>query len=777
MSPVVKNAYRKIDAVVANWEDRLRGEITAKTVTSASDATLKGFPGWLNNDVVAGLTSVGIQQPYSHQVTAWNTLHRGGDLVIATPTASGKTLCYNVPVAHTLLSEPDARALYLFPTKALARDQESTVRKLLSLCGLDQKAVVYDGDTPSDIRRAARKTASVIISNPDMLHTGILPHHASWASFFSNLKYVVVDELHQYRGVFGSHVANVFRRLARICEFYGARPRYVGCSATIGNPDELAEKVLGKKVVAITESGAPSGRRTFVLYNPEVVDPVMGTRASAFRTAARLAADLVKEDITTLVFCQTRRGVEIVLHYLRSRVRVDGDVAEMIRGYRGGYLPNLRREIESDLREGRLKAVVATNALELGIDVGELDAVLLAGYPGTIAATHQRSGRAGRRQHPSLSVLISRSTPMDQFLARHPRYLFEGSPEKAQVQPDNVEILLSHLRCAAFELPFGEVECFGSVLVTDAQAALSVLADEGLLKKSGQRFHYVADGYPAAEVNLRVAMKQNVVVYNLRTNEPLAEVAAHSARFELHRDAIYQHEGSTYEVVRFEPEQSRAFVNPVEPVYYTTAVDQTRINQLQTRREKQIGSSTLIAGDVEVVENVVGFKKIKFQTHENLGYGDISLPPLTMETESTWLICHPSVTGQLNPVTAAAALDGIANALSQVISLRLMCDPRDIALSVQTATPDGGEQTHWQPVLYIYDTHEGGVGLSERAFDEMSLLLADASALVNGCKCLEGCPVCIGPPVAENQTAIKDTARTILALLLAGSSTDTEVCN
>ncbi|MBN2529545.1 MAG: DEAD/DEAH box helicase [Deltaproteobacteria bacterium] len=773
----MKNSNYKIDSAIANWERMLRGEFTVKSVTAATGAQNKSYPDWLHRGVCAALSAMGVQQPYAHQVNAWNTLYDGENLVIATPTASGKTLCYNVPVAHALLSDDSARALYLFPTKALARDQESSVRKLLALCGLDAKAAVYDGDTPADVRRAAKKSANVIISNPDMLHAGILPHHAGWAQFFSRLRYVVVDELHQYRGVFGSHVANVFRRLDRICRFYGARPKYVGCSATIGNPGELAKKILGHPVRTISQSGAPTGKKTFLMYNPEVVDPVMGTRASAFRTAAKLAADLVQRDITTLVFCQTRRGVEIVLHYLRDRVRVEGDVQEVIRGYRGGYLPNLRREIESDLRDGRLKAVVATNALELGIDVGELDAVLLAGYPGTIAATHQRAGRAGRRQHPSLSVLIARSTPMDQFLAHHPAYLLEASPEQALVQPDNVEILLSHLRCAAFELPFGDVECFGTVLVTDSQAALSVLADEGILKKSGERFHYVANGYPAADVNIRVTMAQNVVVYNMTDNEPLADVAAHSARFELHEGAIYQHEGSTFEVTRFDPANAKAFVQPVAPVYYTTAVDQTRINLLQERRHRDIASSTLFCGDVEVLENVVGFKKIRFKTHENLGYGDLSLPPLTMETEALWLRFHPSITQSFNPATAALALDGIADALLQVASLRLMCDPRDIALSVQTAVPEGGQQTHWQPVVYIYDTHEGGVGLSERAFDEMELLLNDAMALVNGCPCDEGCPVCIGPPVSKDQTGVKDAARTILALLMGSARLGNEVCN
>lgn len=755
---------RKIETVVAKWESVLRGEFAVKAVTSAVCAQTEAFPEWLHCNVLGALTRMGVGLPYNHQVTAWQVLHQKRNLVIATPTASGKTLCYNVPVANAILNDPNAKALYLFPTKALARDQESSVRKLLALAGLDSKAVVYDGDTPTDIRRKAKKEASIIITNPDMLHTGILPHHASWAQFFGHLKYVVVDELHQYRGIFGSHVANVFRRLARITQFYGAHPQYVGCSATIGNPEELAGKIMGCEVESVRQSGAPTGKKTFLLYNPEIVDPVMGTRASAFRTAARLAADLVKHDISTLVFCQTRRGVEIVLHYLRDKARLQGNIKELIRGYRGGYLPNLRREIESDLRDGKLKAVVATNALELGIDVGELDAVILAGYPGSIAATHQRSGRAGRRQAPSLSVLIARSTPMDQFLAQHPKYLLEASPEQALVHPNNVEILLSHLRCAAFELSFGLHERFGSLQVAEAQAALECLVDEGNLKKSGERYHFIANSYPAGEVNLRVAMSTNVVVYNLETGEPMAEVAAHSARFELHENAIYQHEGETFEVKKFDPELSKAFVRPVEPVYYTTAIDQTTIQVQEQQQEKWISGVSLCLGDVEVIENVTGYKKIKFQTHENLGYGDIRLPPLNIGTESIWLSFSSTIVDTYDPEAVALALDGISYALGQVASLRLMCDSRDIGIVVQSAPRQGGKETAWAPLLYLYDTHEGGVGLAERAFEEMEQLLTDTLALVSGCPCQEGCPVCIGPVPPSTTYAIKDTAKSILAL-------------
>jgi DEAD/DEAH box helicase domain-containing protein len=462
--------------------------------------------------------------------------------------------------------------------------------------------------------------------------------------------------------------------------------------------------------------------------------------------------------------------VEVVLHYLKDRLEQKGRDKDRVRGYRGGYLPELRREIEALLRDGKLDGVVATNALELGIDVGGLDAVVLAGYPGTIAATHQRGGRAGRRQEPSLCVMIARGTPLDQFFTRKPEFLLESSPEKALVQPDNVEILLSHLKCAAFELPVRLEEPFGNVTPTDTGAALDFLSEGGDIKKSGKGYHYVASDYPAAEVNLRSHDGNNIVVYNQETNEPIAQVPPHSARFELHEGAIYQHDGLTFEVDRYDVENDKAYVNPVAPVYYTTAIDQTKINIVETREYTTLGESGLSFGDVEVIENMTGYKKIKFRSHENLGYGDIRLPPREMDTESAWITVSQNILERWSSEDSALGLEGVANALAHVASLHLMCDQRDIALSVQT-NPVQGATTAWQPIIFLYDAHQGGVGLAARAFEEINTLLLDCLQLIGGCPCQDGCPACTGP-INREDVKVKDISISILAQLAETGATN-----
>jgi|LSQX01.2.fsa_nt_gb DEAD/DEAH box helicase domain-containing protein len=771
-----------IYTVVAHWRaGGISGDFCAQETTNPTPGQTARFPEWIDIPILQAMTSLGITSPWQHQVDAWNSIAAGRATVIATPTASGKSLAYIVPIVARLLSRPSARALLLFPTKALARDQESTIRRFIDLCGADLKTVVYDGDTPGDVRRKARTEAHIIITNPDMLHTGILPHHTAWAQFWAGLTHVVVDEMHTYRGIFGSHVANVVRRLQRVCGFYNARPIFIGCSATIGNPGELGEALFGAPTTLIDKSTAPTGTRTFVLFNPPVVDPVMGIRASAHRIAARMGADLVLAGVTSLIFCQTRRGVEIVLRYLRDKVRQNGGDPGRIRGYRGGYLPLLRREIETALQQGDVDAVVATNALELGIDVGALDAVLLCGYPGTIAATHQRAGRAGRRQSPSLAVLIAGNAPLDQFLAREPAYLLHSTPEVALVQPDNVTILLAHLRCAAFELPFATTDRFGTLGIEDTDAALSCLTAESDLVLRNGRYHYIGSAYPAAQVSLR-DVGNPVVVVQQESGEPLAEVAWRAAHFELFDHAIYQHEGETFEVQRFDPAASKAWVSPVPPVYYTTAVAQSRIAPLATHATTDGPGGTIFIGDVSVVENVVGCKKIKFRTHENLGYDEVSLPPLQMETEAVWVQLHEHALRDWPPDITPLALDGLRHALHQVTALRLMADPRDIATLLQGPHLDAPDAIHAEtaaldpdatasptppPVtLYLYDTHEGGAGLMERAFASISLLFSDAQTLIRGCPCPDGCPACIGPLPVPAHHNLKDIAARIAAHLV-----------
>lgn len=755
----------RLRAAVAAWRETLRGEFAAEVTEPGRGAETAPWPAGLDPRLVDGLASLGIAAPFSHQAECLALLGRGEDVVVATPTASGKSLCCHAPVIDRLLRDERACALYLFPTKALARDQEASLRGLLAAAGCRAGVAAYDGDATAGERSAAKRSARVIVTNPDMLHTGILPHHASFARFFAGLSHVVVDELHQYRGVFGSHVANALRRLRRVAAFHGAAPRFVACSATIGNPGELAEAVLGGPVATVSSSGAPAGPRTLLVYNPEIVDPALGVRRSALKVAARLAADLVERGATTLVFCRTRRGVEVTLRYLRARLAAAGRPAGRVRGYRGGYLPLLRREIEAGLRDGAIDAAVATNALELGIDVGGLDAVVMAGYPGTIASTRQRAGRAGRRCGPSLAVLVAAADPLDQFLAREPAFLFEASPERALVAPDSVDILLPHLACAAFELPFEPGERFGGLALEDTAAALESLAADGALAEARGRYHYVGASYPAAEVSLRSVGGRRVVAVDADTGEPIAEVDPRAARLELHELAVYQHEGATYAVESLDLEAGRARLRAAPSPYYTVAVQSARVRVVARHgRRSAGGGSRAFEGDVTVVEEIAGFKKIRFETNESLGYGPVSLPPAEMETEAMWIV--PGFPPGLDPGPSAAArgLAAIGVALRHVAALRLMCDPRDFAVAVQGARPEDGGEGGERFALYLYDAHAGGAGLSARAFDGIDELLDDAARLVRGCPCAGGCPSCVGPPEEEGAPG-KELAGLLLALL------------
>ncbi|MCP4680502.1 MAG: DEAD/DEAH box helicase [Deltaproteobacteria bacterium] len=729
--------------VIQRWsERRTTGEIVANMTSVPGEGETAPFPKWLLPQTENALRQAGIDAAFSHQVAAWEGLVQDRNVVVATPTASGKTLCYNVPIINRLLKDSESRALYVFPTKALSRDQEVAIRSLAARAGVEAGIYVYDGDTPADERRLARRDARILITNPDMLHMGILPHHARWSAFFAGLSTVVIDELHAYRGVFGSHVANVIRRLVRVAGFYGANPGFAACSATIANPRELAEAMVGMPFELVEKSGAPTGPKTFAVYNPEVVDSERGIRRSALKEASGLAGNLVAAKLTTLVFCQSRRGVEIVLRYLRDRVASSGRDPERVRGYRGGYLPTVRREIETSLQKGELDAVVATNALELGIDIGSLDAVVMAGYPGTIAALRQRAGRAGRRQGPSLAVLVATSNPLDQFLAREPKYLTETSPERALIQPDNVDILLAHLGCAAFELPFDANGKFGGLSVADTEAVLSHLAEQGVVSFSRDRFYYVGDSYPAGEVSLRNVAAGRVVVIDQKKGEPIAEVDRRAARIEVHEDAIYLSEGRTFFVENLDLDEGVAQVNEVEPVYYTTAHCEVDVRIVEELGQRSLTGGEVANGEVCVTESVIGFKKVRFNTHENLGYGQVSLPSEEMETEATWLTISSSLENLLKEYKGSRlmrGLDGLGYAVHQIASLRLMCDPHDLAFVVQ------GGMGGVAPSLFFYDTHVGGVGLSERAFEDIEPILQDARRLVDGCSCVQGCPSCVGP--------------------------------
>jgi DEAD/DEAH box helicase domain-containing protein len=738
------------------------------------------MPSALAPGVTQALHQRGIRELYSHQARAFDLASRGKHVVVATPTASGKSLCYNLPILQALASDPSATALYLFPTKALSRDQEEALRGLMRDADLSVGAITYDGDTPNDARRAARQRAGVLLTNPDMLHAGIMPHHTGWARLFSNLKYVVVDELHTYRGVFGSHLANVMRRLQRIARFHGSSPTFLFASATIGNPREHASRICGEPVELIDDSGAPTGPRQVVVYNPPVINAELGMRQSYIKTAVRLTQDLVRAGVPTLVFGNSRNGVEVMLKYLRDRLARDKIDPSAIHAYRGGYLPQTRRRIEAALREGEIRCVVATNALELGIDIGALDAVVCAGYPGTMAGLWQRFGRAGRRRDLSLSVLVSSSNPVDQFMARHARQLISAPIEHARIDPDNIEILIQHLKCAAFELPFEPDDVYGDVPDDVLGEALDYLADNGVVHPTstaaGSIYHWASDSYPANSVSLRSASWDNFVIIDLEGHRTIAEMDWRSTHTMLHEQAIYQHEGGQYQVERLDFDNHKAFVRHVKPDYYTTAMTHSKVTVLEQDQGAtvELGEVPLDAGlgDVSVIEKVVGYKKIKFHTHENVGYGEVHLPEMQKHTTAFWLT-FPEDFVQSQPEPRAVVVDalrGLSKAMHVVGAMGLMIDPRDLGRTLGSrnedeAPPGKGQGPGFDPTIFLYDTVAGGIGLASRLFEEREELLRRARHLIESCECSEGCPGCIGPDASSDDEPEAARKRLVLGLL------------
>ena len=576
----------------------------------------------------------GIEALYAHQATAWEQARAGRHLVVVTGTASGKTLCYNLPVLDCLLRNPQSRALYLFPTKALAQDQVANLEALVDL-----PIATYDGDTPGGARPAIRAKARIVVSNPDMLHTGILPHHTLWAEFLRHLQFVIIDEMHAYRGVFGSHVANVIRRLKRVARFYGASPQFILTSATIGNPVELAERLIEEPVALVDNDGAAKGAKHFMIYNPPVVNRALGLRRSALLESVRLTQELLQHNVQTIVFARARQTVEQILRYLVSSLcpELNSGHGSVIRGYRGGYLPSQRREIERGLREGSVRAVVATNALELGIDIGGMGAAMLVGYPGTIAATWQQAGRAGRQTGAALAVLVASADPLDQFLARHPDYFFGRSPEQALVNADNPLILLQHLRCASFELPFhmGEAALFGRVQPAQVAEYLQFLQEAGILHQSGEKYFWMADQYPAESVSLRSASAEKVVLQ--ADGVTIGEVDRESAYWMVHPEAIYLHEAQSFVVDELDLDHGVARLRTTDADYYTEPGSETTVQLLDKLAEAEAAGATKAHGEIAVTTQVTGFKKVRWFTHENLGGGTVSLPPTELHTTGYWL--------------------------------------------------------------------------------------------------------------------------------------------
>ncbi len=641
--------------LLANWraEPSIAGNIQEWRTLPRRAPVFRPFPDALHPALKAGLEQRGIQSLYLHQALSWEHIQLKRNIAVVTGTASGKTLCYALPVLNSLLQDPEARALFIFPTKALAQDQLAGLNALLQACEVARtqlETAIYDGDTPASARPGIRDKARLLISNPDMLHMGILPHHTRWAGFFENLKFIVIDEMHTYRGVFGSHVANVLRRLKRIAAFYGAQPQYLLTSATIANPLELAERLVEEPVSLVDEDGAGRGEKTFLIYNPPVIDESIGLRRSSLQESIRLAQDLLTYGQQTIIFGRSRRTVELILTYLRQAQTGDGEhygiqstpsqeTVERVRGYRSGYLPHERREIEHGLRRGDVRAVIATNALELGIDIGGMGAVVLVGYPGTIAALWQQAGRAGRGDDPSLAVLVTTAAPLDQFLASHPEYLFERSPEHALIDPDNLLILLDHMRSAAFELPFKAQESFGALPKEITQELLGVLQAQGILHQSGERFFWMADQYPSQNISLRSASANPIVlqVKEAGGTTVIGQVDRASAWRIVHPQAIYLHESAMYEVKDLDQESGLAHLEHVERDYYTEPRSETRVDLIEERLRTENQAAIKAQGEIKVTTQLAGYRKVKWYTHEQLGLVDLTLPPSELVTTGYWV--------------------------------------------------------------------------------------------------------------------------------------------
>ena len=629
-----------LDQLLAHWraEPTVGGNISYWHKEAARPAKLSDLPDEIHPRLKSAFMKLGYQKLYSHQSQAWKDLAEGKNTVVVTGTASGKTLCYNLPVLDAVLRDPNARALYLFPTKALAHDQSDELHRWLDVMQASSEIpqANYDGDTKSNQRTAIRKKARLIFTNPDMLHVGILPYHTRWADLFSNLTYIILDEMHSYRGVFGSHVANILRRLKRIAAFYGSNPQFVLSSATIGNPKSLAESLIEEEVELIDEDGSPRGPRNFIIYNPPVIDADLGLRASMIQESVRLTADLLTYKTQSILFGRTRRSVEIMLGTLRNASQLD---QKQVRGYRGGYLAKERREIEAELRAGSVRAVVATNALELGIDIGGIGAAVLAGYPGTIAATWQQAGRAGRGMESSVAVFVASANPLDQFLAHNPDFLMSMSPEHALINPNNLLILLSHLRCAAFELPFKQGETFGQVPAVEVKEILDLMVLDGDLHASGDKYFWTSQEYPAADVSLR-GLSSDIIVLQAEENgerRVIGQIDLFGAHWMVHPEAIYIHEGRSYFVDELDLEEKIARLHPSDADYYTIPQSRSSISMIKLQQNEEITGGSKSFGDLAVATQVVSYQKMEWFGNRIPGSGQVDLPPIEMRTSGYWL--------------------------------------------------------------------------------------------------------------------------------------------
>jgi len=750
------DAREKLNQIFENPD--FAPNIVINRVIPAQEGIFTPFPADLDTRIIKALQLRNINQLYIHQATVWELSRAGKNVTVVTPTASGKTLCYNLPCLHTLLNDDKARCLYLFPTKALSQDQQAELNNIAGK-ELNLKIATYDGDTPESLRISARDSGRIIISNPDMLHAGILPNHPKWIKFFSNLKYIVIDEAHTYRGVMGSHAANVIRRLRRIAAFYGAFPQFILCSATIANPAQLAESLIGQKVELIDKNGSPSGEKRIVLYNPPEEDKVQGKRQSIETESRRWMLALLNAGIKTILFAHSRVRTEVVASYVNDDLKniFNNNSRIRVEAYRGGFLPNERREIEKGLREGDIQGVVSTNALELGIDIGGLDASVIAGFPGSFNSFWQQSGRAGRRGGTSVSVFIANMSLVDQYIMKNPEWFFRKNAEEAYIDPDNPYILTDHIKCACFELPFtGEelkkgTESYGE----NALDALEYLEEAGIVRYTGDKWHWADRSYPAEGVSLRSSGADNVVIIDITEgrNTVIGEMDRPSAKELIFVNAVYIHRGRQYLVEDLDIENRKCLVREAAINYYTDGVVKTDIKVLTEDENLNYRGGQGVLSDVLVRSQVTKFKKIKFGDEQNIGYGDINLPEEEIQTRGLVLIFPPESAGgkvlnEMNEQSVGIVLYSIGTLIRYISPLYLLCEPRDLGIAERVRDPHFGF-----PSLYIYDKYPGGTGLTESLSMKIDLLLGAIHEALQKCQCRNGCPSCVGPggnkPAAE----------------------------
>lgn len=756
---------KTVDELIASWrqDSEMMARIQAIRTVEATAASYAKLPESMHPKLQQALATRGITQLYTHQRQAFEYGTKRQSFTAVTPTASGKSYCYHLPVLEAILNNKKARALYLFPTKALAQDQKTDLNNLIEAMDEEILSYTYDGDTAPGIRQKVRKAGQIIMTNPDMLHAGILPHHTKWVALFENLEYIVLDELHTYKGVFGSHVAHVIRRLQRICAFYGSNPTFICTSATIKNPKELAEALTNTTHQLIAQSGAPTGKKTFVFYNPPLIHPTFGVRRSAVLEVRDLAKQLYEANIQTIVFAKSRVRVEMLVTYLQSftQHKIDDNT---IQGYRGGYLPSERRAIEKGLREGTIQTVVSTNALELGVDIGQLQACIMTGYPGNIASAWQQAGRAGRRQDSALIIYVAQSTALDQYIIEHPDFLFGNEPEEARISPDNMLILMDHLKCAAFELPFHAHDMYGEFHVEEL---LEYLAEEGVLFKTTDTWHWMSERFPAHDINLRSATQENVVIINISVPADtcvIGETDTYSAMTLLHEEAIYMHQGIQFQVETLDWDEKKAYVREVDVDYFTDANVAVELKVMSEDKEQLLTAGVIGYGDVSSLAQATIFKKIRFDTHDNIGSGPIHLPPMEMHTSATWLSFD--LPDDYSKDALTDVMHSVAYAIRSFIPLFLQCDRSDIQVVPQVKAVHNN-----RPTFFIYDSYPGGIGLSEKVYDLWQPLLEKALAHVAACYCEAGCPACIGAQDSLGQTKanVQHVLKRLLALVEKGS--------